>query len=46
MSNDLKTAKNALAKPHQDMEAVDSLAKPFYLSVIERMERKLEPIRR
>jgi hypothetical protein len=46
MSDNLKTAKSALAKLHQDMEAIDRLTKPSYLSVIEQMERTLEPIRR
>lgn len=46
MSDDLKTAKTALAKLHQDMEAINKLAKPSYLSVVEQMERTLEPIRR
>jgi len=46
MPDDLKTAKTALAKLHQDMEAINNLAKPSYLSVIEQMERTLEPIRR
>ena len=46
MSDDLKTAKTALAKLHQDMEAINRLAKPSYLGVIEQMERTLEPIRR
>lgn len=46
MSDDLKTAKTALANLHQDMEAINRLAKPSYLSVIEQMERTLEPIRR
>ena len=46
MSDDLKTAKTALAKLHHDMEAINKLAKPSYLSVIEQMERTLEPIRR
>jgi len=46
MSDDLKSAKSALAKLHQDMEAINRLAKPSYLSVIEQMERTLEPIRR
>ena len=46
MSDDLKTAKTALAKLHQDMEAVNRLARPSYLNVIEQMERTLEPIRR
>jgi len=46
MSDDLKTAKTALAKLHQDMEAINKLPKPSYLSVIEQMERTLEPIRR
>jgi len=46
MPDNLKTAKSALAKIHQDMEAINRLAKPPYLSVIEQMERTLEPIRR
>jgi hypothetical protein len=46
MSDDLKTAKTALAKLHQDMEAINKLAKPSYLGVIEQMERTLKPIRR
>lgn len=46
MSDNLKTAKSALAKLHQDMEAINRLAKLSYLSVIEQMERTLEPIRR
>jgi hypothetical protein len=44
--DDIKTAKTALAKLHHDMEAINKLAKPSYLSVIEEMERTLEPIRR
>lgn len=44
--DDIKTAKTALAKLHQDMEAINRLAKPSYLSVVEQMERTLEPIRR
>lgn len=46
MSDDLKTAKTALVKLHQDMEDINWLAKPSYLSVVEQMERMLEPIRR
>ncbi|KAA6185880.1 hypothetical protein F2Q65_07790 [Thiohalocapsa marina] len=46
MPDNLKTAKTALAKLHHDMEAINKLAKPSYLSVIEQMERTLEPIRR
>ena len=46
MPDDLKTAKTALVKLHQDMEAINRLAKPSYLSLIEQMERSLEPIRR
>ena len=46
MSDDLKSAKSALAKLHQDMEAINRLAKPSYSNVIEQMERTLEPIRR
>ena len=44
MSDDLKTAKMALAKLHQDMEAINRLARPSYLNVIEQMERTMEPI--
>ena len=46
MSDNLKTAKSALAKIHQDTEAINRLAKPSYLSVLEQMERTMEPIRR
>lgn len=46
MLDDLKTTKSALTKLHQDMEAINRLAKPSYLSVIEQMERTMEPIRR
>ncbi len=46
MSDDFKTTKTALAKLHQDMEAINRLARPSYLGVIEQMERTLEPIRR
>ncbi len=46
MSNDLKTAKAALAKLHQNMEAINELTRPSCLSVVEQMERALEPIRR
>ncbi|MFH1882438.1 MAG: hypothetical protein ABIL62_06995 [Planctomycetota bacterium] len=46
MSDNLKTAKSALAKLHQDMDAINRLAKPSYFNVIEQMERTLEPIRR
>ena len=46
MPDNLKTAKSALAKIHQDMEFINRLTKPSYLSVIEQMERTLEPIRR
>jgi predicted pPIWI-associating nuclease len=46
MSNDLKTAITAIAKRHHDMEAINRLANPSYLSVIEQMEPTLEPIRR
>ena len=35
MSDDFKLAKTALAKLHQDMEAINRLAKPSYLSLIE-----------
>lgn len=46
ISDDLKTAETALAKLHRDMEAINRLPKPPYPSVIEQMERTLEPIRR
>lgn len=46
MSDDLKTAKTALAKLHQDMEAINRLANPSYLRVIEQMEHTMEPFRR
>ena len=46
MPDNLKTAKSALATLHHDMEAINKLAKPSYLSVIEQMERTLKPIRR
>lgn len=46
MSDDLKTPKTALAKLHRDMEAINRMTKPPYPSVIEQMERTLEPIRR
>jgi len=46
MSDNFKTAKTALSKLHQDMEAISRLAKPSYVNVIEQMERTLEPIRR
>ena len=46
MSNDFTTAKIALAKLHQDMEVINRLAKPSYLSVIEQMERTMEPTHR
>ncbi len=45
MLDNLKTAKNTLAKLHNDMEAINRLAKPSYLRVIEQMKRTLEPIR-
>ncbi len=43
MSDDLRAAKSAIAKLHQDMEAISRLAKPSYLGVIEQMGRTLEP---
>ena len=46
MLDDFKSAKTALAKLHQDMDAINRLVKPSYLSVIEQMERTMEPIRR
>ena len=46
MSDDLKTAKSTIAKLHRDMEAVNRLAEPPYLSVIEQMDRTMETLRR
>jgi hypothetical protein len=46
MSDNLKTAKSALAKLHQEMDAINRLAKPSYLNVIEQIERSLEPLHR
>jgi hypothetical protein len=46
MSDEFEAAKTALDKLHQDMEAINRLTKPTYLSAIEQMERTLEPIRR
>ena len=46
MSDDLKSAKSALANLHRDMESINRLAKPSYLNLIEQMERTMEPIRR
>lgn len=46
MPDDLKTAKSALTKVHQDMDALNRLANPSYLRVIKQMERTMEPIRR
>ena len=45
MSDDFKTAKTALAKIHQDIEAINRATKPSYLSVIEQMERTMKPLR-
>ena len=44
-SDDFKTVKSAIAKFHQDMEAVNRLAKSSYLNVSEQLERMMEPIR-
>ena len=46
MSDDLKSTKSALAKIHQDTEAINRLTKPSYLSVIKQMESTLESFRR
>jgi len=43
MSDDLKSAKSALAKIHQDMEAINRLAKPSYLGVIEQRNARWNP---
>ena len=44
MSGDLKFAKSAFANLNQDMKAINRLANPSCLSVIEQIERTLEPI--
>jgi len=44
MADDFKIAKAAIAKLHQDMEAINGLAEPSCLSVIEQMKRTMEPI--
>lgn len=46
MPDELTTAKSAIAKLHKEMEAINRLATPSYLGVIEQMERTMEPIRR
>ena len=45
MTNDLKTAKTALAKLHRDMVAIDRLTKSSSLTLLEQIERTLEPFR-
>lgn len=45
MSSDLKSAKSALAKLHQEMEAINRLTKPSSLTLLDQMERTLEPFR-
>lgn len=44
MSGYLEYEKSVLAQLHQEMESINRLAKPPYLSVIEQMERMLESI--
>ena len=44
MSDDIKTAKSAVTKLHQDMEAISRLAKPSYQGVIEQVKHTLEQI--
>lgn len=46
MSDDFEKATSAIAKLHQEMEALNRLASPSYLGVTEQMERALETIRR
>ena len=46
MSDDFETAKTALARIHRDMAAINRLARPSYLTVIEQLERTMEPFRR
>lgn len=46
MLDDLTTAKSAIVKLHKEMEMINRLADPSYLSVIEQLERTMEPIRR
>lgn len=45
MSNDLKTAKTALAKLHRDMVAIDRLTKSSSPTLLDQIERTLEPFR-
>ncbi len=45
LSEDLMSAKSAIGKLRQDMEASNRLAKPSYLGVIEQLERTIEPFR-
>ena len=45
MSDDLMSAKSAIAKLSQDMEAINRLGKPSYLGVIDQLERTMEPFR-
>lgn len=39
MLDDFKSVKTALAKLHQDMEAINRLARPSYPSLIERSKK-------
>ena len=46
MPSDLKTAKAALAKLHEDMETFDRLTKPSSITLLNQIESTLEPFRR
>ena len=46
MLEDFIAARTALTELHQHMEAINRLAMPSYLSVIEQMERTMESIHR
>lgn len=46
MPNDLKTAKAAIVKLHEDMETFDRLTKPSSITLLDQIESTLEPFRR
>ena len=46
MSDDIKFAKSAIGRLHQDMEAINRLTNPSYLGLIEQLENTMGPIRR
>ncbi len=45
LSGDLISAKSAIGKLRHEMEAINRLAEPSYLGVIEQLERTIEPFR-